>query len=203
MIEPDDAADGVESGDRAGPTDGELGCGCCAKLGLVGVVTLGVLDMVRNGRGERVVPTDPAVLAQIAAVLVSCVLCVILVVWGAYLFLDALVLQRSRAPVLRAARLAGLFGLVAAVGVAGLYGAGIAQRMAFDRAERAAARIHAAIEAFHAQHGVPPRSLDELIPAYLENVPPTTLESAPRFEYDPHDDGGRLFIRWGSDRWEV
>ncbi|MEM6671730.1 MAG: hypothetical protein AAF726_02740 [Planctomycetota bacterium] len=202
MNEPGDAPDDVESGEPATRMDGGIGCGCSAAFGSIALFTLGALEIVRHWRGERVLLTDPVVLVQMASVLAACVLFLLVLMWGAFLFLDSIVLKRSYAAVLPAARLAGLLGLVAAVGAAGLYGRGAAQRLAFDRAEEAAVRIHAAIEAFREQHGVPPATLDDLVPDQLERVPPTTLASAPTFEYEPDRRGGTLFIRWGSDRYE-
>ncbi|MEM1447808.1 MAG: hypothetical protein AAGI22_01775 [Planctomycetota bacterium] len=199
-VEPVESGEDVGGDAQQSPAGRRRGCGCFT-VGFVAITALSVLDIVRSWRGELRPATDPVLEIQLAIVLLSGASCLLVALWAALLLFNSLSLGRSRAPALAAARTAALLGLLATVGVGGFAGAGYAQAVAFDRAERAAGLIRTAIDAFREEHGVPPKSLDDLVPEHLDSVPSTTLESAPQFEYEPDRWDGRLYVQWGSDRY--
>ncbi|MEM6572155.1 MAG: hypothetical protein AAF957_27315 [Planctomycetota bacterium] len=122
--------------------------------------------------------------------------------WATLLCLVPARTEKGRAEAREAARIAGVTGLLCVVVLVISFAIAMVRERAFERAIRAAVPIKAAIATFTERHGHPPESLDRLVPDLLETVPPTTLASAPRFEYESRDGDGTLFIWWGSDRYE-
>jgi len=57
------------------------------------------------------------------------------------------------------------------------------RKLRFDRAAKRAAPLLAAISQYASDHGHPPRSLSDLVPHYLRDLPGTGLREYPQFEY--------------------